>query len=66
MNDSPSAAPWVNPVKARLARGEYVVGVPVTSTSLDLAARRHMPAHARHMPVWIALATIAASFGVMC
>ena len=31
-------APWVNPIKARLARGEYVVGMPVTSTSLDAAA----------------------------
>jgi 2-keto-3-deoxy-L-rhamnonate aldolase RhmA len=30
--------PWVNPVKARLDRGEYVVGVPITSTSLDMAA----------------------------
>jgi 2-keto-3-deoxy-L-rhamnonate aldolase RhmA len=38
VNDSPSSTPWVNPVKARLARGEYVVGVPVTSTSLDMAA----------------------------
>ena len=38
MTSTSSAAPWVNPVKARLARGEYVVGVPVTSTSLDMAA----------------------------
>lgn len=32
-----AGAPWVNPVKARLARGEYVVGMPVTATSLDMA-----------------------------
>ena len=38
MSTIPSPAPWVNPVKARLARGEYVIGVPVTSTSLDMAA----------------------------
>ena len=38
MSETPAAAPWVNPVKARLARGEYVVGMPVTSTSIDLAA----------------------------
>lgn len=34
----PAPTPWVNPVKARLARGEYVVGMPVTATSLDMAA----------------------------
>ncbi len=38
MSIAPESPPWVNPVKARLARGEYVVGVPITSTSLDLAA----------------------------
>ncbi len=38
MSESQAEAPWVNPVKARLARGEVVVGMPVTSTSLDLAA----------------------------
>ena len=32
-----TSTPWVNPVKARLARGEYVVGMPVTATSLDMA-----------------------------
>jgi 2-keto-3-deoxy-L-rhamnonate aldolase RhmA len=38
MTEIPVPGPWVNPVKARLARGEYVVGMPVTSTSVDLAA----------------------------
>ncbi len=37
MTASQTPAPWVNPVKARLARGEYVVGMPVTSVSLDMA-----------------------------
>ena len=37
MSTPPTPTPWVNPVKARLARGEYVVGMPVTATSLDLA-----------------------------
>lgn len=38
MSTTPKDTPWVNPVKARLAKGEYVVGMPVTSTSLDMAA----------------------------
>ena len=38
MSTATAGTPWVNPVKARLARGEYVVGMPVTSTSLDVAA----------------------------
>jgi 2-keto-3-deoxy-L-rhamnonate aldolase RhmA len=38
VSTSETPPPWVNPVKARLKRGEYVVGVPVTSTSLDMAA----------------------------
>ena len=38
MSTTETETPWVNPVKARLARGEYVVGVPITSTSLDMAA----------------------------
>lgn len=33
-----NSTPWVNPVKAKLAQGDYVIGVPVTSTSLDMAA----------------------------
>jgi len=37
LSTTPDAA-WVNPVRARLARGEYVVGMPVTATSLDMAA----------------------------
>jgi len=37
VSTSPPPTEWVNPVKARLSRGEYVVGMPVTATSLDLA-----------------------------
>ncbi|MBA2355485.1 MAG: aldolase [Acidobacteria bacterium] len=33
-----ATTPWQNPVRARLARGEFVVGVAITATSLDLAA----------------------------
>lgn len=38
MSTQQSSTTWVNPVKARLARGEFVVGVPITSTSIDMAA----------------------------
>ncbi len=38
MSEPPIPPPWVNPVKARLARGESVIGMPVTATSVDLAA----------------------------
>lgn len=39
MTDAPaSSAPWQSPVRARLSRGEFVIGMPITATSLDMAA----------------------------
>lgn len=32
------AAPWRSPIRARLADGQAVIGIAITSTSLDLAA----------------------------
>ena len=35
MSETPAAASWVNPVKARLARGEYAAAMPQLSKYLE-------------------------------
>lgn len=38
MTDAIAPPPWRSPIRQRLERGEYVVGVTISSTSLDMAA----------------------------